>query len=92
MKVFITRKRLIKEFAKEMAYLQMRADKYYYIHKDQNMSDFMLNYASELKDFSKKLGICNDMYQEAYKLYDFRKSGKKDYIPSKEVLERLKKI
>lgn len=75
-----------------MARLQKRADKYYYINKDQKMSDFILNYASEIKDFSKRLGICNEMYQEAYKIYDFTRSGNKDYTPSKEVLEMLRKI
>lgn len=91
MKIFITRKKLIKKIAEEMARLQMEADRFYYINKDNKMSDFVLNYASELKDFSKRLGICNEMYQEAYKIYDFSKSGKKDYIPSQEILEKLKK-
>ena len=91
MKIFITRKKLIKKFAEEMARLQMEADRFYYINKDNKMSDFVLNYASELKDFSKRLGICNEMYQEAYKIYDFRNSGKKDHTPSQEVLERLKR-
>lgn len=90
MKIFITRKKLIKKFAEEMARLQIEADRFYYINKDNKMSDFVLNYASELKDFSKRLGICNEMYQEAYKIYDFRNSGKKDYTPSQEVLARLK--
>ena len=91
-KILITRKRIIREFAEEMARLQKRADKYYYINKDPKMSDFILNYASEIKDFSKRLGICNEMYQEAYKIYDFTRSGNKDYTPSKEVLEMLRKI
>lgn len=56
------------------------------------MADFVLNYAIEIKDFASKLGICDEMYQEAYKIYDFRNSGKKDYKPSKETLEMLKKF
>ena len=87
----LTKKRLIKEFAEEMARLQKRADRWYYIDKNQEMADFVLNYASEIKDFASKLGICDEMYQEAYKIYDFRNSGKKDYKPSKETLEMLKK-
>lgn len=90
-KFLITRKRLIKELAEEMARLQKRADRWYYIDDNKEMSDFILNYASEIKAFASKLGICNEMYQEAYKIYDFRKSGKKDYKPSKEILEMLKK-
>ena len=43
MKVFITKKKLVNEFAKELAYLQIRADWWYYAsraeEKDkQNMS------------------------------------------------------
>ena len=76
-KFLITRKRLIKELAEEMARLQKRADRWYYIDDNKEMSDFILNYASEIKAFASKLGICNEMYQEAYKIYDFRKSGKK---------------
>lgn len=88
---FIEKKELITIFAKEMARLQKKADKYYYIDNDKEMTDFMLNYASEVKELSIKLGVCNEVYQEAYKIYNFRESGKKEYIPSQEQLEELKK-
>lgn len=74
---FIDKKELIGEFAKEMARLQKEADKYYYIDNDKEMADFCLIYASELKKISSKLGICEEMYEEAYKIYDFRNSGRK---------------
>lgn len=87
---FIERKELIEKFAKEMARLQKKADKYYYINKDIRMADFVLNYATEVKELASKLGVCEEMYQEAYKIYDFRQSGKRDYMPTKEQLEELR--
>ena len=92
MKVYelIERKELISKFAKEMARLQKKADKYYYIDNNKEMADYVLIYATELKDFASKLGICEEMYQEAYKIYDFRNSEREEYVPSKEQLEELK--
>ena len=87
---FIDRKELIGKFAKEMARLQKKADKYYYINKDIGMADFVLNYATKVKELASKLGICDEMYQEAYKIYDFRHSGSRDHILSTEEVEELK--
>ncbi|MBQ9659172.1 MAG: hypothetical protein IJV31_10510 [Clostridia bacterium] len=87
---FIDRNELISKFAKEMARLQKKADKYYYIDNNKEMADYVLIYAAELKDFASKLGICEEMYQEAFKIYDFRNSGKKKYSLSKEQLKELK--
>ena len=87
---FIEKAELISKFAKEMARLQKKADKYYYIDNNKEMADYVLIYATELKEFAIKLGICEEMYEEAYKIYDFKYSGKKDYIPSKEQLDELK--
>ena len=88
---FIDKKELIQKFAKEMARLQKKSDKYFYIDHDTEMSSYVQICASELKDFASKLGICNEMYEEAYGIYDFRNSGKKDYIPNEEQIEELKK-
>ena len=88
---FIEKKELIAIFAKEMARLQKKADKYYYIDNDKEMADFMLSYATEVKELSIKLEVCNEVYQEAYKIYNFRESGKREYVPTKEQLEELKK-
>lgn len=87
---FIEKQELINKFAKEMAKLQKKADKYYYIENNKEMADYVLIYAIELKGIASKLEICEEMYQEAYKIYDFRNSGKKDYTPTKEQLEELK--
>ena len=88
---FIEKSELINKFAKEMARLQKKADQYYYIDNNKEMADYVLIYAAELKSFASKLVICEEMYEEAYKIYDFKYSGKKDYVPSKEQLEELKK-
>lgn len=88
---FIEKKELIEKFAKEMARSQKKADKYYYIDNNKEMADYVLIYATELKEFASKLGICEEMYQEAYKIYDFRNSGKEDVIPDEKKLEELRK-
>lgn len=87
---FIEKKELVEKFAKEMARLQKKADKYYYIDNNKEMADYVLIYAVELKDFASKLGICEEMYQEAYKIYNFKYSGKKGFTPSQEQLEELR--
>lgn len=87
---FIEKKELINKFAKEIARLQKKADRYYYIENDKEMADYVLIYAIELKEFASKLGICEEMYQEAYKIYDFRNSGKDGYVPNADQLEELR--
>lgn len=87
---FIEREELINKFAKEMARLQKKADKYFYIDNNSEMSDYVLIYATELKEFASKLGVCEEMYTEAYKIYDFRKSGSKEYRPTEQQLEELR--
>lgn len=87
---FIEKKELISKFAKEMARLQKKADKYYYVDNNKEMADYVLIYAAELKDFASKLGICEEMYEEALKIYDFRNSGKTNTSISTEIYEELK--
>lgn len=86
---FIEKKELISKFAKEMARLQKKADKYYYVENNKEMADYVLIYATELKEFASKLEICEEMYQEAYKIYDFRNAGHNGYMTQKR-LEELK--
>lgn len=84
----LTRKStIVKTFAKELARLQKRADKYYYIDNDQDMSSYILDRVIPLRDLTHKFGITNKVYTEAYKIYDFRNSGKKDYSPNLEDLK-----
>lgn len=86
---FIDKKELIQNFAKEMARLQKKADKYYYVDNNKEMADYVLTLTIELKAIASNLGVCNEMYEEAKKIYDFSQSGKKDYIPNREKLEEL---
>lgn len=86
---FIEKKELISKFAKEMARLQKKADRYYYVENNKEMTNHVLIYAVELKGFASKLGICEEMYQEAYKIYDFRNTGLNGYMTQKR-LEELK--
>lgn len=92
MKLFVTKKKLIKKFAEELAYLQIRADWWYYVSKSkerQNMSSKELEAVTELRCICDDLGILKEVYDEAYKIYDFRTSGKKDFVPDLNLIKRL---
>lgn len=80
MNILVTRKTIIKEFAKEIAKLQKEADEWFYIKKNKMHSSWILDQVLELKEFATRLGIVNQVYTEAYKIYDFRNSGKAGYI------------
>jgi len=80
MKFLVRRKTIIKEFAKEIADLQKRADEWFYNKKDKNHSSWLLDQVYELQLFARRLGIEEQVYAEAYKIYDFRNSGKKGFI------------
>lgn len=88
-KLFWSRKEIIKEFAKEIAELQMKADKWYYVKNNQEMSNWVLDKAQEIKEWCIRLGICKEVYQEAYKIYNFRDSGKKDFVPDIKFLKSI---
>ena len=92
MKAFITKKKLIKKFAEELAYLQIRADWWYYVYngKDkQQMSSSKLEAVTELRCICHNLGILDEVYEEAYKIYDFRNSGKKGHVPDVQLIRQL---
>lgn len=94
MRLFILKKKLIKRFAEELAYLQIRADWWYYAldmkdEEKQNASSMQLDAVIELRCICHDLGILNEVYDEAYKIYDFRNSGKKDFIPDVELIKQL---
>ena len=79
MRRFITKKKLIKEFAKEIAGLQQSADRWFYIHKNRDHASYLLDQCGAIREFAIKLGICEKVYEEAYKIYDFRNSGRSGY-------------
>lgn len=92
MRFFITKKKLVKKLAEELAYLQIRADWWYYISnvKDkQEMSNMELEGVTELRCICYELGILKEVYKEAYKIYDFRNSGKKDFVPNVDLIKQL---
>lgn len=105
MRFFIPKKKLIKTLAEELAYLQIRADWWYYCFNDgknpdkvideeckitvRDMSSSELNLVTEVKTIASRLGILNKVYEEAYKIYDFRNSGKKDFVPDVELIKKL---
>lgn len=98
MKLFITKKKLVKKFAEELAYLQIRADWWYYCfpHEKvdenttkQDMSSNMLEAVTEVRCICHELGILKEVYEEAYKIYDFKNSGKKGFVSDVELIEKL---
>lgn len=100
MKLFITKKKLVKKLAEELAYLQIRADWWHYCFKremvdiennitKQDMSSAQLEYVSELRNIAHGFGILKEVYEEAYKIYDFRNSGKKDFVPNIEHIQKI---
>ena len=50
------------------------------------MSSYLLNQASVIKALTIKFRIANEVYDEAYAIYDFRNSGKKDFTPDLSLL------
>ena len=96
MRLFITKKKLIKKLAEEMAYLQIRADWWYYVSElsavtRKEMSSNMIKEYNEVRRICYKLGILRKTYNEALKIYDFRESGRKDYKPNIELIKKLDK-
>lgn len=98
MRLFITKKKLIKKLAEELAYLQIRADWWYYCFQSekvdenttkQDMSSMELYGVTELRCICNTLGILKEVYDEAYKIYDFRNSGKNDFVPNVELIKQL---
>lgn len=85
---------MIKKFAEELAYLQIRADWWYYVsnsndEEKQKMSNMQLEGVTELRCICNDLEILKEVYEEAYKIYDFRNSGKKNFVADIELIKRL---
>lgn len=88
MKIITTRKTIIKEFAAKLADIHRRADHEYYKpflnnytpepNKNEHAA-WLLDQRIPINDMCNKLGITKQVYEEAYKIYDFRNSGKKGY-------------
>lgn len=78
-KFIIIRGRVIEELAQQLARLQKKADYWYYQMNDRDHSSWLLDQVYPLKEFATKLGICEEVYERAYEIYDFRNSGKDGY-------------
>lgn len=102
MRLFITKNKLVKKMAEELAYLQIKADWWYYCFSEemvdsennitkQDMSSKYLDSVTELRCICKKLGILNEVYEVAYKIYDFRQSGKKNFVVDTELIKKMNK-
>ena len=78
----ISRKSIIKKLAYEIAYLQVGADYWHYIVKNQDIVDNYMERIFEIKDLAYMLGILDEVYEEGYKIYNFKNSGKKDFVPN----------
>ena len=72
-------KRLVNVLATELAEAQRLADVEYYIHNDIEKSEIYCCAAELTKVRACKLGICPEVYERAYEIYDFRNSGKEGY-------------
>lgn len=70
---------LIETLANELARFQKMGDVAYYINGSQEESSRMLDKAFVIKELSSMMGICGDVVQKAYDIYDFRNSGKEGY-------------
>ena len=84
MKILVTRRYLVKEIAGQIAHLQKRADEVYYRDNppkehENNHASWLLDQVIPLRDLSKKLGISKQVCEKAYKIYDFRNSGRDGY-------------
>ena len=98
MRFFATKKKLIKTLAEELAYLQIRADWWHYCYSGekvdeditkQDMSSSVLDLVTEVIAIAMRFDILSKVYEEAYKIYDFRNSGNKDFIPDIELIKKL---
>lgn len=85
----ISKKKIINTLAHELARIQVHADNWYYISKNQDMSSYVLTHGDELKEITRLLHIGKEVYAEAKKIYDFSKSGSTGFEPD---LKRIKNI
>jgi len=96
--ILVSRKRMVKEFAEKIAAIQKKADKEYYkphlknFKPEEGMNEhaaWLVDQINPLKELCQKLGIVDRVYTEAYKIYDFRNSGKRGYGLKDGKIEKL---
>lgn len=75
----MNKEQVVNIFAEELAKKQRKADEWYYLQNNQEMSSHLLDEVLVIKELAIKLEICKEVYDKAYQIYDFRNSGKKGY-------------
>lgn len=53
------------------------------------MASSQLDLVTEVRAIAVRFDILPEVYKEAYKIYDFRNSGEKDFVPDIELIRRL---
>lgn len=95
--ITINRASLIKKLATDLAYLQINADWWFYCYHSpsnvederQRMSSHSLDLVTEIREIANYFKIVDDVYDEAYEIYDFRNSGKKDFKPDIKYIQHM---
>ena len=88
--MILTKRKLVKKFAFELAYLQMKSDEWLYLNHNQNLSDYYLRAVSELRAVIVLLNLpIKKIYEEAKKIYDFTNSGKNGYEPDPQKIKNM---
>lgn len=72
-------KRLVDVLATELAAIQTRVDVEFYINHNMDACNRYIVMADMAKTRAMELGICAEVYERAYEIYDFRNSGKEGY-------------
>jgi len=79
-KKLVFRKKVIDAIAFKIADLQRKADIEYYYNDNKERAGYLVEQVNPLKQLAIKLDICKEVYEEAYRIYDFKNSGKDGYI------------
>jgi hypothetical protein len=71
--MFIRKKTIIKKFAEELAIIHKAADVFY---GDEDIKTWALDNEYAICSLAARFGILDQVYEEANKIYDFRKTIK----------------
>lgn len=69
----VRRKTIIKNFARELAGLHKAADMFY---TDPETKTWLIDKEGQIYDLALRLDIAKEVWDEAYKIYDFRRPTK----------------
>lgn len=85
---------ILMPFAEIIAEVQQRADLIFYADNptrdfNNDLSGITLNELIPIRRIIDKLGLCQLVYREAYKIYDFRNSGRDGYTLKGGVIQKI---